>query len=91
MIVWPDNGFTEDNLEILKNECRNKFNDNPAIYFVLIQIMSTVEDLFEGQAMDQGLYDAFTGLVPIFKKVLEQQNLQSLDGLVSRFNEIYPL
>ena len=91
MIAWPDKGFTEHNLEIIKKECRSTFNDNPTIYFVLFQILSKIENIFEGQAIDKKLYDDFTGLIPTFKKVTEQQNLQSLDESISRFNNIYPL
>lgn len=91
MINWPDSGFTEDTIESLKNECRKKFNENPTIFFVLLRMLAIIEGLFEGQAMEKDLHDAFTGLMPMFKKVTKQRDLQSLDELVRRFNEIYSL
>lgn len=89
MINWPDSGFTEKNIESLKNECRRQLRDHPAVCFVFLRLLTTIDDAFEGQAMDQDLHEAFTGLVPLFREAADRLDLPGLDNLVRRFNEIY--
>ena len=86
-----EQGFDEETLDELLNECIQNFENHPTVYFMLHTIFSEILESFDSQGMHNKLYENYLTLISPIEAVLVDPDLSNLDKLVRSFVQIKPL